>query len=503
MTTPRDSDPILVGVGQSTIRSENPEEGMEPLEMMALAARIAEEDAETKKLLSRVDSVRVVNIISWRFPDPAGLLAERVGASPRETLYTTIGGNSPQWLVNETAEKIARGEVGIALLAGAEAFDTVRRAQQRGATLPWTPAGERPTMVGESRRGIRDVEIQHGAAQAYTIYAMFENALRAAKGRTIEEHQQRLGRLCASFAHIAADNPYAWFRDGKSAERIATVSHDNRLVAFPYTKYMNAILNVDQTAAIIMTSVGEARRLGIPESKWVYLLGCADATDLWYVTDRVNYSSSPAIQRAGQRALEAAGVTIDQIDQIDLYSCFPAAVQIARDMLGIPEDDPRSLTVTGGLPYAGGPGNNYSLHGIATVVERLRTQPGSTGLVTAMGWFLTKHAVGIYSSAPKEGDWHRPDMAADQRELDAMAHPELVAEPDGPATIETYTVLHGRDGQPEYAIVIGRLADGSRFIANTEPDRSLLQAMTKTEMVGASGAVRHDRTSEKNVFTLS
>ena len=130
-------------------------------------------------------------------------------------------------------------------------------------------------------------------------------------------------------------------------------------------------------------------------------------------------------------------------------------------------------------------------------------QPGSTGLVTAMGWFLTKHAVGIYGAAPKEGDWHRPDMAADQRELDAMAHPELVAEPDGPATIETYTVLHGRDGQPEYAIVIGRLADGSRFIANTEPDRSVLQAMTTTEMVGAGGAVRHDRASEKNVFTLS
>ncbi len=274
-------------------------------------------------------------------------------------------------------------------------------------------------------------------------------------------------------------------------------------MAFPYTKYMNAIMNVDQTAAIIMTSVGEARRLGIPESKWVYLLGSADATDLWYVTDRVNYHSSPAIERAGQRALEAAGVTIGQIDHFDLYSCFPAAVQIARDMLGIPEDDARSLTLTGGLPYAGGPGNNYSLHGIATMAERLRAQPESTGLVSAMGWFFTKHAAGIYDTAPKEGDWNRPDMAADQRELDAMTHPELVAEPAGPATIETYTVLHDRDGQPEYAIVIGRLTDGSRFIANTEPDRSALQAMTTTEMVGAKGAGRHDGASGKNVFALS
>ncbi len=495
--------PILVGVGQHTDHNEELADAMEPLEMMALAACRAEEDAEAKELLSRVDSVRVVNLFSWRYADPAGLLAERVGASPSEKLYTTLGGNTPQWLVNETAEKLASGDIRLALVAGAEAVLTTTRARREGAALPWTPlAKERPAMVGDARPGGSEVEVQHGAAFPITVYPMFENALRAAKGRSIEEHQQRLGRLCASLANVAAENPYAWFRDGKSAEQIATVSDVNRMVGFPYTKYMNAILDVNQGAAVIMTTVGEARRLGIPESKWVYLLGCADAIDLWLVTERVNYTTSPAIQRAGRRALEAAGLKIDEIDYFDLYSCFPAAIQLGCDMLGIPEDDPRPLTVTGGLPYAGGPGNNYSMHAIATMAARLRAQPGTKGLVTALGWFITKHAVGVYSSVPNEREWRRPDMAADQREIDTMPHPELADRPDGPATIEAYTVMHGRDGQPVSATIIGRLQDDRRFIANADGDRSTLESMTKAEMIGVAGRVRHDDGENKNFFAL-
>ena len=501
MTTPRDNDPILVGVGQETFRDQEPEHALEPVEMMAVAARKAEEDAETKGLLARVDSVRVVNVLSWRYSDAAGLLAEQVGASPREKLYTTMGGNTPQWLVNETAAAIANGEVGVALLAGAEALDTLRRARKADVTPSWTTPGKSPPMIGERRGGIRDVEVQHGAALPISVYPLFENAIRVATGLSAEEHQQQLGELCASFARIAGDNPYAWFRDSKSGDVIANVSDTNRLVGSPYTKYMNAMMDVDQAAAVIMTSVGEARRLGIPESRWVYFLGGAEAADHWFVTDRVNYSTSPAIELAGRRSLELAGVTIDQIDHFDLYSCFPSAVQIGRDMLGIPEDRP--LTVTGGLAYAGGPGNNYTMHAIVNMVERLREQPGSKGLVTALGWYITKHAVGVYGTVPSENGWRRPDAEADQREIDAAPHPQLAERPDGPATIETYTVVHGRDGEPDYAIVIGRLENGDRFIANTAQDRSLLETMVETEMIGVAGKVRHDDASEKNVFALS
>ncbi len=501
MSTAPDNRPIIVGVGQHTVR-DGAEGALEPVDMMALVARKAEEDAEARGLLAKADSLRVINILSWRYSDAPALLAERIGAAPREKLYTTLGGNSPQWQVNETAEAIASGDVKVALVAGAEAVNTVRRARQRGVELPWTPPGGKAELVGDRRAGSREIEMQHGAVAPIQVYPLFENALRAHKGRSLEEHRRRLAALCGSLSSIAAQNPYAWFRDAKTGEQIVTPTPENRYVGFPYTKYMNAIMDVDMAAALIMTSAGEARRLGIPESKWVYLLGCGDATDIWYWSDRANFHSSPAIERCGRRALESAGLAIDQIDYCDLYSCFPIAVQFGRDMLGIPEDDPRPLTVTGGLPYFGGPGNNYTTHAIAAMVERLRAQPGANGLVTALSWYMTKHAAGIYSTAPNDGAWRRPDMTADQQQIDALPHPELADQPVGAATIETYTVMHGREGKPDYGIVIGRVQDGRRFIANVAGDTAVLEGMTQREMVGASGRVRHDETSGKNLFEL-
>jgi acetyl-CoA C-acetyltransferase len=236
-----------------------------------------------------------------------------------------------------------------------------------------------------------------------------------------------------------------------------------------------------------MTSVGTARGLGIDPSRWVYLVGCGDARDLWFVTERVNYYSSPAIRLAGGQALGMAGLDIAQIDHFDLYSCFPCAVQIARDMLGIAKDEPRPLTVTGGLPYHGGPGNNYTMHGIAAMMEKLRAARGTKGLINGLGWYMTRHSIGIYGTDPNPGPWMRPDPETYQAGIDRAPHPELAIEPSGRATVETYTVLHDRDGQPTKGIVIGRLQDGRRFVANTPEDRAVLEALMAREAVGTAG----------------
>jgi acetyl-CoA C-acetyltransferase len=495
---PNDNHPIIVGVGQHTVR-DGSESALEPVDMMALVGRKAEEDSETKGLLAGVDSVRVVNIFAWRYADPAGLLAERIGAKPKESLYTTLGGNTPQLQINETADKIARGEIRTAFVGGVETVNTVRRARQKGIELQWTPQGKPPAMVGDARMGSSEIELKHGASAPIQVYPLFENALRAHYGWSLDEHRAELSKLTGTMSKVAAENPYAWFRDGKSGDEITTPTTANRYVGFPYTKYMNAIMDVDQAAGVIMTSVAEARRLGIPESKWIYLLGCADASDIWFPTERVNFYSSPAIKACGDRSLEAAGKRIQNINYFDLYSCFPVAVQIGRDMLGIPKDDARPLTVTGGLPYFGGPGSNYSMHGVATMVDILRNEPRALGMVTALGWYLTKHAIGVYSATPKEGDWYRPDMAKDQEQIDTAARPVLIEQANGPATIETYTVMFDRDAKPELGIVVGRLEDGRRFISNVEGD---LDAMTKREMVGVGGRVRHDGASGKNIFEL-
>jgi acetyl-CoA C-acetyltransferase len=500
-----DRTPILIGAGQLTQRDVDPSAALEPVAMMAETARRAAADAgQDARLLAQLDRVAVVNVLAWHYGNAPGLLAARLGAHPAELIYTTVGGNTPQWLVNETAAQIAAGHVRLALIAGAEAVYTLLRARRSHTPIPWLtggageptlgePALGEPTVIGETRLGTTDHEMNHGLQLPTMIYPLFENALRARDGRSIAAHQRRLGELCARQSAVAAHNPYAWFQQARSAEEIATVTPQNRFIGFPYPKYMNAIIDVDQSASVLMTSVAVARELGIDPSRWVYLWGCGDARDLWLVSERVNYHSSPAIRVAGERALAMAGVEIGDIDFFDLYSCFPSAVQIGRDMLGIPADDPRPLTVTGGLPYHGGPGNNYTTHAIATMMQRLRATPAKKGLVTALGWYLTKHSVGIYSATPppwfEQRSWMREDPSRYQPAIDAAPHPELVTEPRGRGVIETYTVLHGRDGDPVRGIVIGRLDDDRRFIANTPDDRAVLDGLMAEEAVGRAGTV--------------
>jgi acetyl-CoA C-acetyltransferase len=293
------------------------------------------------------------------------------------------------------------------------------------------------------------------------------------------------------------------------------------MVCFPYPKLMNAIIETDQAAALIVTGSETARELGIPEERWVYLWGCGDAKDKWFVNERVDYHTSPAIRAVTQRALGMAGVTVNDIGAFDLYSCFPSAVQLGLEALGLKPDDPRPITVTGGLPYAGGPGNNYVGHSIAAMVERLRDRRHEFGLVTGNGWFVTKHSAGVYSARRPAKPWRRTDPAIDQAHVDAMASPPFIDAAEGEAVVETYTVAFDREGEPEQGIIVGRLLPPSatqdpgsgavaqgpspewpRFFANTPPDRELLWDMTRRELVGQRGRVRTGEDG-RNVFSVS
>ena len=485
--------PVLVGVGQVTERNADPATAKEPLDLMLESVVRAVEDAGLPPAtLEKLDKVAVVNLLACSYANAPGALAEKLGARPVQLDYTTVGGNTPQWLVNETAAQIATGERNFALLTGAEAVSTLNKARRAQVPLNWSSGKSQlpdAKIVGTRRQGVNDLEMNYGLALPTSVYPLFENALRHHHGWTLEEHRRQIGRLCARMTEVAAQNPYAWFPQKRSPEELMTVTAQNRIIGFPYPKLVNAILDVDQGAAVLMTSVETARRMGIDPARWVYWIGGADASDHWFVSDRVNYFSSPAIRTCGRRALDLAGLTIEQIDHLDLYSCFPSAVQIARDMLGIAIDDPRPLTVTGGLPYAGGPGNNYVMHSIATMVQRLRSEPTHYGLVTALGWYLTKHSVGIYTATAPRQSFRREDPALAQAEVDAMPHPEIVAEADGPAVIETYTVLHDREGTPVRGIVIGRLDDGRRFLANTPADLSLFTELEQHEAIGRRGRV--------------
>jgi acetyl-CoA C-acetyltransferase len=502
--------PILVGSGQITQREPDPRAALNAMDLTAAAARKAAADAHGgEALLQALDAVVVMRSFSdtsWRFKSPFGgptnpprSIANRLNLGDvMRLIYTHPGGNMPQWCVNRLFEMIAREEIGAAMVCGGEALATQKGAERAKLTLDWNEdAGGEPELWGVATRGWSDMEDRHRMAGAIYAYPLFENGIRRHLHRSLPQHLQAIGELFARFANVAKTNPLADRRQGYTAEQIARVGPGNPYIGFPYTKLMNSNAFIDQAAAVILTSVGKARTLGIPEDRWVYLHGCADAHDHWYISDRHNYHSSPAMRIVARETLDMAGIGREAIDKFDIYSCFPSAVEIACSEMGIPEDDARGLTVTGGLPYFGGPGNNYVTHSIAQMMDEVRKAPGDKGMVTSNGNYVTKQSAGIYSTEPPTKPFAPKHPALYQREIDSDKGPPVAAVADGPATIETYTVMHDRTG-PSYAILFGRLDDGQRFIANTPEDSGLLREMVERDMIGAAGRVTHH--DGRNVF---
>jgi acetyl-CoA C-acetyltransferase len=491
--------PVVVGVGQMEQRTEA-KDAREPLALFVDAVRAA--DADTGRpgvLLGRTDTIAAVQIVSWPYADPGARAADELGITPRRTVVSTVGGNSPQLLVNEMAAAIAKGEADVVVIGGAESMHARWRARREPRVhLEWpVDTGEPcPNVIGDPRPGNNDIEQAHWAVAPTHIYPLFETALRAAAHRSVEEHQAVVGALWARFAAVAAGNPYAWSRTAYSAEDITQPAADNRMVVFPYTKRMCANIDVDQGAALLLCSYEAAQAAGIADDRLVFLHAGADAHDHFFFSERAALAEAPAIGVATRAALDASGIGIDDVARFDLYSCFPSAVEMAMQALGLrgaEHGDDRPLTVTGGLGFAGGPVNNYPTHAIARMVDALRADPGSFGVTTALGWYATKHSVGVWSSGPPEA-FARVDPTATQATADALPRRESAGLFDGTMTIEATSVVMDRDGTPTMAIVAGLRPDGTRGLANTrEPD--VMNAMTHEAWEGREVAVVNDGAS--------
>ena len=465
--------PVIVGVGQRTQHLPDPSAGLEPIDLLAATARAALTDCGDLGGGLRIDTVAVAEILSWRYPDPGALLARRMDIEPRTTILTNTGGNSPQMLMNRLAAGIQAGEHDVVILGGVECMYSRRRARriEPKSWLEWTTSDDAPCpdVWGDDRPGTTQYEMAHRALAPTQVYPLFETALRNARGHGIDKHQCVVGELWSQFAAVAADNPNAWSRTAYSPEEITTPTIDNRLACFPYTKRMCANLDVDQAAAVILCSYEAAVAAGVSSDRMVFPVAGADAHDHYYVTERDSLARSTAIGIAGHAALGAAGVTLDDVARFDLYSCFPAAVELAMDSLGLvgrTGGDDRPLTVTGGLPFAGGPGNNYVTHSIAAMVDACRADPGSLGLVTALGWYATKHSVGLYSTTPPARGFTRVEPSATQAQVDALPRRDVAGVIDASGEVEATSVALDRDGTPTIGILSVLLADGRRALAN-------------------------------------
>lgn len=500
------TDVVVAGWGQVTQPKNITGTPKNPMGLMVQASLEAGLKLRDPHALTRVDGIMVVRSLSAHYPDPGPQLASLLKASPRFTHVSKIGGNSPQTLVNKAAGMIARNQLESVLVVGAEAY--VPRSQNLNAGHPTKRSAGRTASAllqgipadyaGDDATGSSPLENFYGIEDPMQGFPLFETALWAASGLDIKTYLHQVACLWSGFSQVAASHPHSWIQAPKTPDEILTPGPQNRPIAFPYTKFMNAFVTVDQGAAVILMSEQAAEKYGDKTRQRVYFLGGGFAQDRQrFMIQKSDFTASPPLKAAVGKALDRSGLGLSDMDCFDLYSCFPCAVSIAKNMLGIKEDDPRPLTLTGGLGFFGGPGNNYNLHAIATLAGMIAQGEKKTGLVTALGWFMHKHAAGIYSCLPPQKSLGTMDLEDEQNPLAGMDPVEIDDQAAGMGTIETYTIVYARDGSPDYGVVYGKTARGLRFIARTlaEPDVfQLLSGETKEgrSMVGKPVTLRFD-----------
>lgn len=473
----------IIGAAQHTVRDGD---APEPLVSWSERAREAA-GGISGDVLRQLNSLQVVYCQSWPYDDPVGRLAEALGASPRHLHYSGIGGTTPQELASRTAAAMQRGEMDLALICSAEALATTRAAKKRGERLPWSHRQSTPFPWEPPHAA----ELAHEVLQAWETFPLWDTARRARMGRPLDADADEAAHIMSAMSVIAAANPHAWRPQAMDAATIGTATPENRYVGWPYTKHEVAVMDVDMSAALLMATAAKADTLGVSEDRRVYLTGQAYAEDPETIAERADMSRSAAMAVAGRHALASAGIGIDDIDTFDLYSCFPSSIRFACDALGLATDDPRGLTVTGGLPYAGGPASGYMTHSIASAYALLGEKPGRV-LVTGVGMHMAKHDAAVWSSTSDAGIRNAaadPDTVQTQAESGQNRRPLLTAW-KGPAKVCAYTVAHGRDGAAQQGLVVLDTDEG-RALARVH-DLDLLADAESRELVGQTVRVNTD-----------
>ncbi|KQY27293.1 acetyl-CoA acetyltransferase [Caulobacter sp. Root487D2Y] len=483
-----DRVPVIIGVGEALDRPSDLSKALEPLALMEAALREADADAGGG-FLDRIASLDVVNQLSWRYADAAGELCARLDIAPARAVYGPVGGESPVRFLHEAAIRIARGEAEVCAVVGAEAQWSVNKARAAGIDLPWTP---KPTAAGGGPRiEVHPLALKLGVFLPVSVYPFYENAAAHHWGQTPRQALAESGALWSAYAAVAAGQPNAWIKTAFTPDQITTPRPDNRPIAWPYTKLMVANMQVNQGAAVIVTSLAAARAAGVPDERLVFVWGGAAAREPGDYLRRDHYHGSVA----QDAVLETVGAMAPGgFDALELYSCFPCVPKMARRTLGLPAGV--TPTVTGGLTFFGAPMNDYMTHAAVAMTRRLRGD-GGTGLLYGQGEFVTKHHGLVLADRPA------PDGARSLEEISVQAPadarrgpvPAFVEDAAGQAVLETHTVLYDRDGAPTHGVAIVRTLEGARALARVPAaDADTLAALTDPDAfpIGRTGTLRAD-----------
>lgn len=490
---------VITGWGQITQPKKLTDPALDLISLMAHASLKAAEVNSSPDIFSSIQGIMVVKPGSHHYNSPDKLLAGRLNVVPKLSFTSGIGGNTPQTLINRAAGMIARNEIDSILIAGAECY--VQRSSQNKSIKSALFDNILENYKGDDIVGSTPLENQHGIEHPLQGFPLFETALWAESGKSLNNHLKKVGKMWSEFSRVASQNPYAWSKNFRSPMEIITPGPLNRPIAFPYTKYMNSFVTVDQAAAIIIMDEDTATKHQISNNRQtVYFTGGGYARDSQrFLIEKTDFTSSRPLEAAVGKALERSCLTMDNIQSFDLYSCFPCAVSIAKKMLKISDDDPRSLTQTGGLGFFGGPGNNYSLHAVATLAEKISRGETENGLITALSWFLHKHAAGVYSSKPVPGAIKNYDILDKSKPLVGDMPVAVKVQCSNTGIIETYTIIYNKNHQPEYAVIYGKTEDKYRFIAQTENHPDIFKQLSENCCVGQRVKIVWNSDKQKNI----
>ena len=469
--------PVLVGIGVATRREDDPAKALEPIDLMLEAVRAAGADCGAPSLLGEVGSIAVPRG-RWRYRNPSGEIARGIGATNATTVVSSVG-VLQQTLIADACQAIADGAIDGAIVTGADAGYRLLRARLAGGRAEERDQDDEPDVRLEPRADLRHpAEVRVGLKMPVGLYAILESARRAASGFTVDAHRDRLATRYARFAQIAATNPDGWTRTALDAATIRNDSPRNPMQAFPYTRAHCSTWNVDQAAALLFCSAARAEALGIDRSRWVFPLASAESNHMVALSARADLIRSPGADAAAHAVLEAGGIAAGDIDLIDLYSCFPIAVDTFADALDLPPD--RDLTFTGSMAFAGGPYNNYVFQATARAAQLLRDGAGRIALTSCVSGILTKQAFALWSTDPPPGGFMRRDVTADVAA--AASEVPVVEEFTGGGRIAGCTVLHAR-GEAPRAVALIDTDDGARALAVSEVEETI-QGMQREEWVG-------------------
>jgi acetyl-CoA C-acetyltransferase len=469
--------PVLVGAGTAMRREEDYTKALEPLDLMIEAVRKAGADCGNPALLADVGRIAVPRG-RWRYRNPSGAIAAAIGAVHAQTVLSTVG-VLQQSLIANACEDIANGTIDSAIIAGADGGYRILRAKISGNRASEREQDDDPDVLLQPADELRhEAEAAAGLQMPVGLYALAESARRAQSGRSIDEHRAHLARLYARFSEIAAQNPDAWNREAKSAAEIMEAGRHNPMQAFPYTRFHCSTWNVDQAAALLLCTEAKADALGIAEAQRIYPVASAESGHMMPLSARADIAQCIGAQLAAEALYRETGIAPDEIDLVELYSCFPIAVECFAEAARIPAD--RDLTITGGMAFAGGPYNNYFFQATAKAAQLLKAGEGRNALLSCVSGIMTKQAFALWSVDRPHRSFTRLDVTDEVAARSEQR--DVLLDYIGTGIVAGCTVIHGRGGDNQAVLLIDTV-EGQRAIVTSE-DPAVIASIETEEWVG-------------------